>query len=85
MVLLTFAPYGVIISIVNTERCYITKKGDIKMKFYVIDFECGTFATGYFISYGDALKYAEFLSHIEDDVNFTISVYDNEDDYFNSI
>lgn len=56
-----------------------------KSKFFVIEFECGTFSTGYFKSYNDALKYAEYLSELEDDCSFTISEYDSEEDYYNNI
>ena len=52
------------------------------MKFYVIDYENGAFRHGYFNSYSAALNYAESGSGGHD---FTVSEYDSEDDYFNSL
>lgn len=61
-----------------------------KSKFFVIEFESVFFATGYFNSYNDALKYVEYLNEIhkinlEDEPSFTISEYDSEEDYYNNI
>lgn len=53
------------------------------MKFYVVDFEDGSSVWGYFKSYTEALDYAEAFNLTS--VDFTISEYDSENDYFNNL
>lgn len=50
--------------------------------FYVIDYENGAVRYGDFNSYIDALNYAESNNKGYD---FTVSEYDSEDDYYESI
>ena len=52
------------------------------MKFYVIDYENGAQLHGDFYRYEDALNYAESRSGGHD---FTISKWDSETDYFESL
>jgi hypothetical protein len=52
------------------------------MKYYVIEYENGEFRHGYFNSYSEALNYAE--SH-NGGYEYTISEYDSEEDYLNSL
>ncbi len=55
-------------------------------KFYVINYSDGWWEAGYFKSYISALKLAEYvLAYKESDCTFTISVYADEEDYFNSL
>ena len=52
------------------------------MKFYVIEIEGGRTLYGDFRTYYDALNYAESCSKGHE---YTISVYDSEEDYLNNI
>lgn len=52
------------------------------MKFYVIEFENGAYRHGYFNSYQEAIDYADSFNGGWD---YTISDYDSEDDYDNSL
>lgn len=57
------------------------------MKYYLIDFEDGSYKYGYFISYSAVLDWVEmFLFDLGNrDLLYTIAEYDSEDDYFNSL
>lgn len=52
-------------------------------KFYVISFEGGAEKYGEFYTYSDAVNYAESLSEVYGD--FTVSEYDSEESYFESV
>ena len=52
------------------------------MKFYVIDYENGSFRHGYLNNYNEAVDYAE---NNNGGFDYTISEYDSEDDYFNCL
>ena len=49
------------------------------MKYYLIEWENGEFRHGYFTSYNEAVNYAD---SVMDFIDYTISEYDSEEDYF---
>ena len=55
---------------------------ELKMKYFVIEYENGEYRHGEFNNYAEALNYAE--SH-NSSYGFTIEEYENEEDYLMNI
>ena len=52
------------------------------MTFFVIEWANGEFRHGYFDSYNEAVRYAD---SVMDWIDYTVSEYDSEEDYFNTL